>query len=790
MDQRSLNVLEYPKILAILKEFCVSDGAKEKAAALVPMEEAAAVRRALTTTGEALNMMLRNGRPPLTVIPKADDHAKRAAVGGILSMHELLSVASLLRIAKDMENYYYNDTQCDELIELKPLFTGLELCEMLEKEISRKILSDTEMADNASPELNRIRREITFKNNRISDKLNGLITSSANEKYLQDRIITIRNNRYVVPVKQEYRAKIPGIVLDRSSSGATLFIEPLAVVELNNDLKMLADEEEKEMQRILKELSEKTAAYKEEITIDYDLLTELDFQFAKGKYGLHINGQTVSVTESGTIAYKRARHPLIDPQKVVASDIYLEDGIHTMIVTGPNTGGKTVTLKTIGLLNLMVQSGMYVPVKEGSQTRLFKNIYADIGDEQSIEQSLSTFSSHMKNIVEIMSCADPDSLVLFDELGAGTDPTEGAALAISILDTLHKRGVTSVSTTHYSELKEYALVTEGVVNASVEFDVKTLRPTFRLLIGVPGKSNAFEIAKRLGLDEAIINQSKGLIKNEAIRFEETLIKIEEKRRKAEEEHAMMLRMKKEIEELKGKVEEEKRLASETANALIEKAQEEAALLVKKTREETEDIYREIRYIQESTAKGIKDNKKLEALRRQIKEQEKGIFDVYKIKKIEEDTALDLEDLKPGMKVHIKTLHKDGDVLKIMPKDEKVMVQTDNIKLKVSISDLTHAKSIARPQPKQTRVIRQTDRHTMETRLDLRGRNGEESLYLVDQMINDALLSGTHQLMIVHGKGTGRLRQIIHAYLKDNRVVKDFRLGAPNEGGSGVTVVEL
>lgn len=789
MDKRSLKVLEYPKILEILKGHCVSEGAKERAAALVPYETVYEVERALGITNEALNMMLRNGRPPLSEIKNTSDYVHRASIGAMLSMKELLAIASLLRIVKDMENYYYNDTQLETLDQLKNLFTLLAPCEELEKEISHKILSESEMADNASRELSRIRREINFKNTRISDKLNGIISASQNEKYLQERIITIRNNRYVVPVKQEYRGQIPGIVLDRSASGATLYIEPLAVVELNNDLKVLAAEEEKEVIRILKELSEKVANYKEEVIEDYNLLVDLDFQFAKGKYGLAIGGVLTHVSEAGKIHFIKGRHPLIDPKVVVASDIYMDEDVDTMIITGPNTGGKTVTLKTIGLLNLMVQSGLFVPVKEGSGTRVYKNIYADIGDEQSIEQSLSTFSSHMTNIVDIMKNADPDALVLFDELGAGTDPTEGAALAISILNTLHERGVTSVSTTHYSELKEYALVTRGVINASVEFDVATLRPTFKLLIGVPGKSNAFEIARRLGLSEDIIEASKKLIENEAIRFEETLAKIEEKRKKTEAEHEEILRLRRQIEDMKAEMAEEREKAREASAEMVERAQEEASAIVRDTRQETEEIYKEIRYIQETTAQSVKDNKKLEALRRKIKDQEKNIFDMYKIARPEEDEELDIEDIKTGMKVHVKSLHKEGEVVKVMPKDNSVMVQTDNMKLKVGLADLTKSKAIAKPKEKKV-SYKSADRHTMDTKLDLRGKNGEESLYLVDKMISDAVVSGTHQLMIVHGKGTGKLRQIIHAYLKDNSLIKDFRMGAPNEGGSGVTIVEL
>jgi DNA mismatch repair protein MutS2 len=789
MDQRSLKVLEYHKILEILQGFCVTQGGKKRAKDLLPGESVNDVSRRLAFTDESLGMMLRNGRPPIADVENTNHYVKRAFIGSMLSMRELLSIGTLLRIIRDMKNYYGADTQKDALHLLKELFSAFESCEELEKEISRKILGPEEMADNASSELSRIRREMHFKNSRISEKLNHMISSTSYEKYLQEKIVTIRNSRYVIPVKQEYRSQIPGIVLDKSASGATLFIEPMAVVELNNDIKILVSEEEQEIVRILKDLSQEVANYQDEMIYNYDLLIELDFQFAKGKYGLDINGVKTIVSETGEIDFLRAKHPLIPKEEVVASDICFDAEINTMIITGPNTGGKTVSLKTMGLLNLMVQAGLFIPVKDGSKTRIFSNIFADIGDEQSIEQSLSTFSSHMTNIVEIIEKSDHNSLALFDELGAGTDPTEGAALAISILDTLHQRGVTSVSTTHYSELKEYALVTPGIVNASVEFDVKTLRPTYRLMIGVPGKSNAFEIAKRLGLGSAIIEKSRELIKNEAIRFEETLIKIDEKRRRTEVEHDSIIRLKREIELEKGKMDKEREAFVEEKKALVLKAQDDALDIVRKTREETEEIYREIRTIQENTHSGVKDNKELEAIRRRIKEKEKNIYNFGNMPKDFETHGLDMDDLHIGLKVHIKSLRREGEVIKLLPNDNKAMIQSENMKLKVDVDDLAISKAIAKPEEKRV-TYRKVDRHVMNTKLDLRGKNGEESLFLVDKMIGDAILSGNKELVIVHGKGTGRLRAIIQEYLKGNPLIEDFRDGAMNEGGSGVTIVYL
>ncbi|MBK5243898.1 MAG: endonuclease MutS2 [Eubacteriaceae bacterium] len=789
MDQRSLKVLEYDKILTSLRERCVTQGGKIMAGELVPVETLNGVNRALEFTDESLGMILRNGRPPLSDVVNTSDYVKRASIGSMLSMKELLAIGTLLRIARDMENYFKADTQKLELVLLTELFSVLKICEELEKEITRKIIGPEEIADNASRELARIRREMQFKNNRISEKLSHMVSSTAYEKYLQEKIVTIRNNRYVIPVKQEYRNQVPGIVLDKSASGATLFIEPMAVVELNNDIKILIVEEEQEIVRILKDLTQKVADNREDIICNYDVLVELDFHFAKGKYGLDINGVKVDICRDGKIQLLRAKHPLIPVDQVVASDIIFDEAIDTMVITGPNTGGKTVCLKTMGLLNLMVQSGIFIPVREGSQTRIFNDIFADIGDEQSIEQSLSTFSSHMTNIVEIIEKADENSLVLFDELGAGTDPTEGAALAIAILETLHQRKVTSVSTTHYSELKEFALVTPGVVNASVEFDVKTLRPTYRLLIGVPGKSNAFEIAKRLGLRDDIIEKSRELIKNEAIRFEETLIKIDEKRRRTEAEHDAIIRLKQQTEAMKLDMDRERERFGIEKEELNRKAQEEALKIVQKTRVETEEIYREIRTIQETMTSGIKDNKELEAIRKRIKDKEKNIYNFGNVPRDYSTQSLDIDDLTIGMKVYVKSLRREGVVIKILTNDNKAMVESGMIKLNVDVGDLTPSTAIAKPEEKMV-TYKKIDRHVMNTKLDLRGKNGEESLFLVEKMLGDAMLSGNKQIMIVHGKGTGKLRQIIHEYLKGNPLIEDFRLGAMNEGGSGVTIVNL
>lgn len=794
MNERSLNVLEYPKIIALLKSHCVTAGGKRLAGVLKPMVLSGEIIRALDLTDEAVGMVLRNGRPPLSEIGDTDEVIRRAGIGSMLSMRELLNVALLMRITRDMDVYFTEDTQREILKNLRDYFGALDPIAFFEEEISRKILNENEMADDASVELKRIRREIVVKNARITERLNSIVSSSTYEKVLQERLITIRNHRYVVPVKQEYRQMVPGIIQDKSSSGATLFIEPMAVVQLNNELKELAIEEEKEVTRILKQLSQKTAQYREVLLCDYDILTELDFIFGKAKFALDIGGNRVKLSETGGIALLHARHPLLDAQKAVASDIVLGKGIDTMIITGPNTGGKTVTLKTIGLTCLMVQSGLFVPVREGSTLCVFNEVYADIGDEQSIEQSLSTFSSHMTHIVEIMTKAGPGTLVLLDELGAGTDPTEGAALAIALLDDLHRRGSLTCATTHYSELKEYALVTEGVTNASVEFDVASLRPTYRLLIGMPGKSNAFEIARRLGLDSDLINRAKATIEADAIQFENTLEKIEENRLMAEKAAKENAALKAEAEKILTEAKKQLALAEKGREKLMAEARSEADRLIMETKEKTDAIYKEIRLIQESTEAGVKDNKRLEALRKEMAEQEKSIYTLYKDKAKEQKRNQNDEKitvaLEKGMSVHIDSLHQNGEILEMLEKENMVLVQVGMLKLKVGKDD---CRPIIQEKPKMQRkrnTVKSVDRHTMDKRLDLRGRNGEEALFLVEKLISDAIVSGTDELLIVHGKGTGKLRQVIHAYLKDNPHVVDFRLGGPSEGGSGATVVKL
>ncbi|MBR0384556.1 MAG: endonuclease MutS2, partial [Eubacteriaceae bacterium] len=670
MNERSLKVLEYFKLLNQLESYCHTDGGKAKALALRPETGKAVIAHITDQTEEALQMTLRCGHIPIGHFTPIDDDVARAKIGSVLSMKALLAIASMLAIAEDVVAYYDEDTERATLKATASVFEAVDPLSHLKDEIRKKILSEDEMADNASRELYRIRKEIISKNARISERLNRIVTSPSYEKILQERIVTMRGNRYVVPVKQEYRNRLPGMVLDKSATGQTVFIEPMSVVSLNNELKELAIEEEKEIGRILKTLTGKIAQYALALTATEDMLVELDFIFAKASLALDMNANRVAVGGEESICFYKAVHPLLDPKTAVASDIIMAKDIDTIVITGPNTGGKTVTLKTIGLLSAMVQAGLFAPVAEHSSMRIFNNIFADIGDEQSIEQSLSTFSAHMKNIVDIVAEAGPDDLVLFDELGAGTDPTEGAALAAAILDTLHARQVTSVATTHYSELKAYALVTEGVVNASVEFDVTTLRPTYKLNIGVPGRSNAFEIAARLGLKDDIIKEARGMIHHDAVQFEDTLSEIEEARSEYEKRAEQIRKREAEIEEIRREAEKERAKTEAECRRMIEEAGRKADEMIRETRDKTEAIYKEIRAIQESTTAGVTDNKVLEELRKDIRHQADVVDEGYSDAKERFTTAGEQAEMTVGMKVRVNNLGQKGEILSISEKDKQ------------------------------------------------------------------------------------------------------------------------
>ncbi|MCH4072940.1 endonuclease MutS2 [Pseudoramibacter sp.] len=791
MNTRSLNILEYPKILHRLASFCVTDEGKNKALTLSPMNQYDDIEKALDETEEAVNMSLRNGKPPLVRTSGIEDILHKAEIGSVLDMGSLLEVASLLRLSKDLIGYFDQDIGKSELQRLLPFFEALDDCHDLEKEISKKILGPNEMADHASLKLANLRQEIIEKNNQISHKLNRIVTSSAYESILQDRLVTIRDNRYVIPVKQEYRNRIPGIILDKSSTGSTVFIEPLSIVNLNNDLKLLRGEEEKEIFKILEDLTAKVAAYHAVISRDCNMISKLDFIFAKASYALSNGYVRVKIDPQGSISFINAKHPLLDPKKAVASDIVFRKNIQVIVITGPNTGGKTVTLKTIGLLTLMIQSGLFVPVREGSTTGLFKDVFADIGDEQSIEQSLSTFSAHMHNIVYFMQQAKRGDLVLFDELGAGTDPTEGAALAIAILNELHRRHVITVATTHYSELKEYALTTPGITNASVEFDVKTLRPTYRLVIGIPGKSNAFEIANRLGLSDDIISQAKHYIDSDSSKFSETLDLIDQKRKEMEATLAEAQRKEREAEQKVEAAEKKVNDIYKQRDKILQEAHQDAANFVQKTKDESEEIYHEIRAIQENTQASI-DNKKLEALRKEINHQaqlSQKQIQKDRQKKYKKKAVLP-KKIAPGDVVLVESLNKEGEILEINQHEKKALVQIGPMKIQVKLSQLSQIQHFHIKKKPAAKKIKASDLHKMNNTLDIRGMTGDEARYAVEKFLSDAVVSKTNHLVIIHGKGTGVLQKVVREYLKHSSVVQSFRYGNPSEGGTGATFVNL
>ena len=797
MNERSLKVLEYFKLLNQLESYCHTDGGKAKALALRPETGKAVIAHITDQTEEALQMTLRCGHIPIGHFTPIDDDVARAKIGSVLSMKALLAIASMLAIAEDVVAYYDEDTERATLKATASVFEAVDPLSHLKDEIRKKILSEDEMADNASRELYRIRKEIISKNARISERLNRIVTSPSYEKILQERIVTMRGNRYVVPVKQEYRNRLPGMVLDKSATGQTVFIEPMSVVSLNNELKELAIEEEKEIGRILKALTGKIAQYAMALTATEDMLVELDFIFAKASLALDMNANRVAVGGEESICFYKAVHPLLDPKTAVASDIIMAKDIDTIVITGPNTGGKTVTLKTIGLLSAMVQAGLFAPVAEHSSMRIFNNIFADIGDEQSIEQSLSTFSAHMKNIVDIVAEAGPDDLVLFDELGAGTDPTEGAALAAAILDTLHARQVTSVATTHYSELKAYALVTEGVVNASVEFDVTTLRPTYKLNIGVPGRSNAFEIAARLGLKDDIIKEARGMIHHDAVQFEDTLSEIEEARSEYEKRAEQIRKREAEIEEIRRDAEKERAKTEAECRRMIEEAGKKADEMIRETRDKTEAIYKEIRAIQESTTAGVTDNKVLEELRKDIRHQADVVDEGYSDAKERFTTAGEQAEMTVGMKVRVNNLGQKGEILSISEKDKQAMVGIGGMKIKVDLTQLTPVKETA-PQKKKTARPQKPPKKpeasgkpkVITKRFDMRGQTVEEGIYMLEKILSDCIVTGVSDFVLIHGKGTGKLRQAIRDYLKQSPLIESYRNGTPAEGETGVTVVSL
>lgn len=720
------------------------------------------------------------------------DSLKRVEIGAILNPGELLKTADVLRAVRNLKSYASNDRiKTDEDNIVSELIGCLESNKRIEDRIYMSILSEDEIADNASPTLANIRRQIRNAQESIKDKLNDIIRSSRYQKYIQEPIVTLRGDRYVIPVKQEYRTEIPGLIHDSSASGATIFIEPMAVVEANNHIRELKIKEQAEIEKILGELTGEIRGIVDSLKSNVSILGRLDFIFAKARLSLDYNCVCPVLNDEHKILIKKGRHPLLDKKTVVPIDFWIGEDFNTLVVTGPNTGGKTVTLKTVGLFTLMTQAGLHIPANEGTKMSIFKKVYADIGDEQSIEQSLSTFSSHMKNIVGILKDVDEDSLVLFDELGAGTDPTEGAALAMSILEYLRNKGSTTVATTHYSQLKAYAVTTKFVENACCEFNVETLRPTYRLLIGVPGKSNAFAISKRLGLFDDIIEKAKEFLTQDDIKFEDMLMSIEKNLNQSENEKMKAESYRLEAEKLKKELEEQKRKLAENRERLIQEARAEARKILLEARKEAEEIISKMRRL-EQEVHNAQRQKEAEELRLKLKRKVDSIEETLELPLAPKNALVKPpENLKPGDSVLIVNLDQKGTVITPPDKDGEVVVQAGIMKINVHISNLKlvdEQKIVLNNSG--IGKIGMSKAKSISTEIDVRGYNLEEAIESVDKYLDDAYLSGLTEVSIIHGKGTGVLRSGIQKFLKSDSRVKSFRLGKYGEGESGVTIVEL
>ena len=783
MEKRVLKTLEYDKILAMLKERASCCISRELVDTMEPSGDFDTVERELKLTAEAETLFYKTGRSPVDDFPDMRHCLERMHAALFLSTGELLGIASCLkaaRIAKDIlanevgeESYLYN-------------LAGLLITHRsAEEEINRCIINEDEIFDGASPALARIRRAMRLANEKVREKLNSMIRSTAYQKYLQEPIITIRNGRFVIPVKQEYRQQVPGLIHDQSSSGATLFIEPSAVVELGNEYKKLLAEEANEIERILTELTAMLAPYADEIREDLNIMGQIDLVFAKAKLSRELNAVMPRLNRNNYVRIVRGRHPLIPADKVVPIDIWIGRDYRSLIITGPNTGGKTVTLKIVGLFALMVQSGIFVPANEGSEFPVFEHIYADIGDEQSIEQSLSTFSSHMKNIVGILDKADENSLVLLDELGAGTDPIEGAALAMSILEELNDRHCICVSTTHYSEIKAFAMTHEGMENASMEFDIDRLCPTYRLYIGIPGKSNAFEISSRLGLPNSIIDKAKGFLKGEDVRFEDIISSAQSQHRIAEEERKMAEEARAELEKLRADAERERRKLDEDRNRLQAKAKEDAKRIVADTKREMEKLIVEIRSIKDIDRSAA--DRVIQAARDTLRATETAVNEKEAIKK--EDNTKPPKTVRAGDTVNIVTLDQKATVLSAPDSKGEVMVQAGVMKLNVKLKDIRLIEEKKAAAPTSGKVGLGAGKQ-VGLELDVRGMLVDEANIMVDRYLDDAYNAGLSEVNIIHGKGTGALRAGVQAFLKRHPLVKGYRMGSYGEGDAGVTVVTL
>ena len=790
MNNKTLIKLEFDKIISMLENEASSFRGKQLCRRLKPVTDLTKIDLLQEQTAAAFTRIIKKGRISFGDAAPVEESLKRLEIGGALNTAELLRICRLLSNTARAKSYGRHDTQEDLADCLDIYFDGLEPLTPLSNEIERCIISEDEISDDASSALKHIRRSINNLNDRVHTTLSGLVNGSL-RTYLQDALITMRGDRYCIPVKAEYRSQVQGLIHDQSASGSTLFIEPMAIVKLNNDLKELYVQEQDEIRKILASLSEEAAQYIEEIRTDYRSLTDLDFIFARGALALTMRASRPILNEEGRIRIREGRHPLLDQKKVVPITVSLGDEFSLLIITGPNTGGKTVSLKTVGLLTLMGQAGLHIPAGDRSEIAVFRQVYADIGDEQSIEQSLSTFSSHMTNIVSFLKKVDDRSLVLFDELGAGTDPTEGAALAIAILSHLHKRNIRTMATTHYSELKIYALSTPGVENACCEFDVESLRPTYRLLIGIPGKSNAFAISGKLGLPGYIIDDAKKRLSEQDVSFEDLLSDLEASRRTIEKEQAEIAAYKKEAETLKRQAVQKQEKLEEQRDRIIREANEKANAILREAKEVADETIRNFHKFGKENISAAEMEKERERLRKKIKDTSASAS----LKTNKPKKTYKPSDFKLGESVKVLSMNLTGTIGSLPDARGNVTVQMGILRSQVNSSDLEIIEEVSPYAPKRMNrtaksKIKMSKSLSVSPEINLLGKTVDEAVAELDKYLDDALLSHLNSVRVVHGKGTGALRKGIHEYLRRQKHVKSYRLAEFGEGDAGVTIVEL
>lgn len=784
MENKFYKCLELDKILLLLADETSIERSREAALALEPSSGLFEANELLAETNDAHMLVGRFGTPSFGTVRDMTNAIRRAEAGAVLNTLELLRIAELLRVIRSLEEWRKKSASIETKLDMR--FNMLASNKYLETKITASILSEDEIADTASHDLQDIRRKISIASSKVRERLDKIIHSTSYQKFLQDSIVTIRGGRFVIPVKAEFRSAVPGLVHDTSSSGATVFIEPMGVVEANNDIRILRSKEQAEIERILANLSAEVGAYADSMCKSYDILVQLNLIFAKANLAYKMKATAPILNADGKIRIKKARHPLIDPEKVVATDIELGTSFDTLVITGPNTGGKTVTLKTIGLFSLMAMCGLMIPASDNSELSVFEDVLADIGDEQSIEQSLSTFSAHMTMIIQILERANDRSLVLIDELGSGTDPAEGAALATAILERLRSMGVRLAATTHYDEIKRFALETNGVENGCCEFDIKTLRPTYRLLIGMPGRSNAFAISKSLGIDEDIIFRAEQLVSQENTRFEEVVKKLEDSRSILEEKLNEVENTKRESEQILKEANERAERIEKDAKNELDLAKAQAGNIVQKARAQVYALLDELEAVKKKQNITAEDKAKLKAGIRNMEN------DADPIERRKNDEYVLPRKLKKGDNVLIFDIDKKGTVLEIDETAQSALVQAGIVKMRVEFSNLRLLKedTVKKPIRKSTRTVKTDVSRTASTEVDVRGQTAMEAVMSVDNAIDSAILMGLNTLTIIHGKGTGVLRKEIQAHLKKHPSIRSYRLGTYGEGDAGVTIAEL